>query len=40
MKLIMQYSSTSCHFLSHWPKYFQHAVLKHPHSSLRVRDEV
>jgi hypothetical protein len=33
--LIMQFSPTSCHFMSLWPKYSpQHPVLKHPQSIL------
>jgi hypothetical protein len=42
--LIMQFSSTSCHFISLRSKYSpQQPVLKHPHSlcsSLNVRDQV
>jgi hypothetical protein len=30
--LIMQFSPTSCHFISLWSKYSHHPVLKHPQS--------
>jgi hypothetical protein len=40
--LIMQFSPTSCHFISLWSKYSrQHPVLKHPQSMfpLKVIDQ-